>query len=140
MPAITTTNPTNTSHSWCDSAAMAKSGSPAAVTSGHHDPPGTWIGAGGVAGRGVMGAWCSVCHSGSRLSTRGITVKLYTGGGDGIAHSSVAPFHGSLPATSPRRRLHHRFTRNTSTETPIKNAPAVETWFNCVTPSSGPYV
>src|SRR5258706_5043650 len=138
MPVIRTAKPTNTSHRWCDTAATAMIGRPRAVISGHHDPPGTWIGAGGVRGNGAMAPWCSVFHSGSRLSTRGITVKLYTGGGDGIAHSRVAPPQGSFPATSPRLRVHHRFTRNTSTATPSRNAPAVETWFKRVTPNSGP--
>src|SRR5258705_12818766 len=110
MRAITTATPTNTSHSWCDSAAIAMMGNPTAVTSGHHDPPGTWIGAGGVAGRGVMGAWGSVCHSGSRLATRGITVQLPTRGGYGIATSRGAPFRRSLYTHSQRRRLSTRST------------------------------
>src|SRR6266850_4432498 len=127
MPTITTATPTNTSHNWCEIAATALLGKPTAVMRGHHEPPGTWIGTGGVRGSGAIAPWCSVFQSGRRLSTRGITVKLYTGGGDGIAHSSVAPCQGSFPAGSPRRRVHHRFTRNTSVATPSRNAPAVET-------------
>src|SRR5581483_7374219 len=37
------------------------------------------------------------------LVTVGMTAKLYSGGGELVAHSSVGPFHGSGPAGSPRR-------------------------------------
>ncbi len=37
------------------------------------------------------------------LETFGMTAKLYSGGGDEIVHSSVAPCHGSGPAGSPRK-------------------------------------
>ena len=35
----------------------------------------------------------------------GTSAKLYSGGGDGIDHSSVRPSHGSSPATAPRLAL-----------------------------------
>ena len=38
---------------------------------------------------------------GSTERTRGITSKLFSGGGDGVNHSSVFAFHGSGPATRP---------------------------------------
>src|SRR5260370_15271162 len=66
--------------------------------------------------------------------------KLYTGGGDGIDHSSVAPSHGSSEASSPLRRLLNRLITNSNTENPMPIAPIVEIWFSSVTPSSGPYV
>src|SRR5713101_5487597 len=42
------------------------------------------------------------CHQSSRAWTRGISAKLYSGGGDGIDHSSDRPSHGSPPAIGPR--------------------------------------
>ena len=39
---------------------------------------------------------------GSTLRTRGITSKLFSGGGEGVNHSSVFAFHGSGPAIAPR--------------------------------------
>src|SRR5437588_10867433 len=43
-------------------------------------------------------------HSGWRLATTGIDAKLYSGGGDVVAHSSVSASHGSGPAGFPRQR------------------------------------
>src|SRR5215468_9372865 len=45
------------------------------------------------------------CHQSSRASTTGISAKLYSGGGDGIDHSSERPSHGSDDAIAPRRVL-----------------------------------
>ena len=39
---------------------------------------------------------------GSTERTRGMTSKLFSGGGDGVNHSSVFAFHGSGPAIAPR--------------------------------------
>jgi hypothetical protein len=44
-------------------------------------------------------------HIGYGLVTRGITAKLYSGGGELVAHSSVAPSQGSGPAGAPRNTL-----------------------------------
>src|SRR5215208_4627356 len=38
---------------------------------------------------------------GSTDRTRGMTSKLFSGGGDGVNHSSVFAFHGSGPAITP---------------------------------------
>jgi hypothetical protein len=38
---------------------------------------------------------------GSTDRTRGTTSKLFSGGGDGVNHSSVLAFHGSGPAIGP---------------------------------------
>jgi hypothetical protein len=45
---------------------------------------------------------------GSRLRTRGMTSKLFGGGGDCGNHSSVLPFQGSLPALRPCLMLQSR--------------------------------
>src|SRR5215211_7134204 len=47
---------------------------------------------------------------GSTLRTRGMTSKLFGGGGDWVNHSSVFPFQGSLPALRPRLALHSRLS------------------------------
>src|ERR1051325_9036865 len=64
------------SHSVWVSGASARIGRPNAASMGHHDPPGTWIGPGGVAGGSRIGSWCSVFQRGSRFATVGITEKL----------------------------------------------------------------
>src|SRR6185295_9421160 len=136
MPRRRIAAPTNTTHSVCVRTDSAITGRPQAATSGHHDPPGTWMGAGGVAGGSRIGSWCSVFQRGSRLVTVGMTEKLYTGGGDGMLHSSVAPPHGSFEAACPCPRVRHTLKRNTRIDTPIRNAPTVETRFRDPTPSS----
>src|SRR2546422_7447594 len=140
MPTRRIAAPRNASHSVCVSGARARTGNPSAATSGHHEPSGTWIGAGGAAGGSGIGSWCSVFQRGSRFATVGITEKLYGGGGEEIAHSSVAPPHGSFGAGAPCERVRHRLTTNTSVATPIKNAPIVETRLRLETPRSGAYV
>src|SRR6266550_9120484 len=124
MPTTRVASPTNTSHSWCEMAPAAITGSPNAVIIGHHEPPGTWMWAPlPPPPPGGGGTRCAALQRGRRLATVGITSKLCGGGGDGIVHSSVAPPHGSSPAASPLVRERHKFHRNTSTERPIKNAP-----------------
>src|SRR2546428_12867436 len=54
MPTISSATPTNTTHSVCVSGASAITGRPSAATRGHHDPPGTWMGPGGTAGRLII--------------------------------------------------------------------------------------
>jgi hypothetical protein len=63
---------------------------------------------------------------GSTERTRGITSKLFSGGGDGVSHSSVLAFHGSGPAIVPF--LVERTTLMIVSSTPIaiRNAPIVE--------------
>src|SRR2546430_13565374 len=51
-----------------------------------------------------------------KLRTGGTRSKLYGGGGDVVAHSSVLPCHGSLPAISPWFQLRTMLIRKTSTE------------------------
>src|SRR5207253_2350574 len=101
MPTSSRAAPTNTTHSVWVSADSAMTGRPSAATSGHHDPPGTWIGPGGTAGGSFIGPWCSVVQRGRRLVTVGITEKLWAGGGDGMLHSSDAPAQGTLEARCP---------------------------------------
>ena len=54
---------------------------------------------------------CLRSHSGRRLLTSGMTAKLYAGGGDGTAHSSVQASQGSFPAGLPLKydlhQIHH---------------------------------
>src|SRR5437879_2993512 len=137
MPTIATTAPASTTGRKCDKAPIAMIGSPTAVIIGHQEPPGTWIGAGGRSGNGAIGPWRSVCQSGSRFATVGMTVKLYTGGGDGIAHSSVAPFHGLAGAFTGCHRVRSRFQKKISVAMPTRNAPMVETRLKPATPRSG---
>src|ERR1700737_169488 len=61
----------------------------------------------------VAGSTCTPCaaaalwrgvvrsQSGTRDVTRGMRAKLYSGGGDGIDHSSVAASQGLFPAIAP---------------------------------------
>ena len=44
---------------------------------------------------------CFKSHSGRRLRTTGNAAKLYSGGGEVVAHSSVQASQGSLPAILP---------------------------------------
>src|SRR2546425_9568270 len=110
MPKRRMAAPTNTTHRVCVRGASAMTGSPRAATTGHHEPPGTWIGAGGTAGGAFIGPWRSVRQRGSRLSTVGITEKVYGGGGEGVPPSSGAPPPGSVDAGAPRGRPRHKVT------------------------------
>src|SRR5207247_11009361 len=93
--------PRNASHRWCVSKARASTGSPSAATGGHHEPHGTWTGAGGAAGGSGIGSWWSVLQRGSRLATVGIAEDKYGGGGEGIVDSSVSPPPGAVVARAP---------------------------------------
>jgi hypothetical protein len=66
---------------------------------------------------------------GSALRTRGITSKLFSGGGDWVNHSSVLPFHGSLPALRPFFMLTTTLMSVISTPMPSRNEPIVDTRF-----------
>ena len=56
--------------------------------------------------------------------TVGMVAKLYSGGGEGIDHSSVLPSQGSFPAGSPLRTLQKKLCRNISTERTIMRDPS----------------
>src|SRR6266566_207502 len=47
---------------------------------------------------------CLRSQSGRRLLTIGISAKLYSGGGEGVAHSRVHASQGSFPAGCPLRK------------------------------------
>src|SRR5687768_17609522 len=64
-------------------------------------------------------------QSGSRPTTAGSLSKFHSGGGDGIAHSSVAPFQGSAGAFPRRRDVLMMLIRNTRNDSPRMNEPAV---------------
>ena len=63
---------------------------------------------------------------GSTERTRGMTSKLLTGGGEGVNHSSVLPFHGSGPAITPRLTLRTTLSTVTSTPSARMKEPTVE--------------
>src|SRR3982750_911406 len=50
----------------------------------------------------ATGSSPGVSHKGVALSTTGIGSKLYTGGGEEVAHSRPAASHGFGPAIAPR--------------------------------------
>jgi len=51
--------------------------------------------------------------------------KLYAGGGEVVAHSSVLPCQGSLPAGSPRVQLWMTLMKNSSMEIAIRKEDIV---------------
>src|SRR5207302_2991706 len=55
-------------------------------------------------------------RTGMKLRTGGTRSKLYGGGGELVAHSSVLPFQGSSPAISPLAQLRTMLTRSKATE------------------------
>src|SRR5438552_12545815 len=132
MPVTRIAAPRNATHSVCVSGASARTGRPHAATSGHHEPAGAW-GFPGSAPSGIA-LTCVIDQRGRRLATVGMTSKLCGGGGEGMVHSSVAPPHGSLPATLPRVRVRQTLTRKTAIDTPIRNAPTVDTRLSLATP------
>src|SRR5688572_23202985 len=120
---------------------LAKIPSPALARSGHHDGDGRSIRSTGSAGcSGVPSSRTCTdvslvgpylwSQNGRALLTSGIAAKLYSGGGEDVVHSSVAPSHGSFPASSPARVLLHAFTKKTSTPSAITKAPTVATRFH----------
>src|SRR5205823_2292695 len=89
------------------------------------------------AGRWASGAAVAPCrrsHSGRALRTGGRVAKLYAGGGDDVAHSSVQASQGFGPATAPRRRLRQAFQRKASTDSASTNEPTVSTRFQVPQP------
>ena len=65
----------------------------------------------------------------------GIVTKLYSGGGEVVAHSRVSPPQGSLGALGPRRRLHTQLTKVMRMPRARTNDPTVEITFGAVHPS-----
>ena len=70
--------------------------------------------------------WRRMSFIGSTERTRGIASKLFSGGGEGVNHSSVLPFHGSGPATAPLLSERTRLTTVSSTPIARTNEPIVE--------------
>ena len=69
-----------------------------------------------------------------------MTAKLYSGGGEGIVHSSVAPCHGSGPAGEPRNQLTTRFASSTTIPTVVMYEPIVSARLSGPQPSPPGYV
>src|SRR5439155_20122399 len=136
MPVIRIAARRNATQRVCVGGARARPGAPAEATNGHHEPAVAWSFP-SSAPSGIA-LTCVIDQRGRRLATVGMTSKLCGGGGEGMVHSSVAPPHGSLPATLPRVRVRQTLTRKTAIDTPIRNAPTVDTRLSLATPSSGP--
>src|SRR5205823_4764392 len=66
--------------------------------------------------------------------------KLRSGGGEVVAHSSVWPSQGSLPAGRPWRSDRYRFQAKNSTLTAMMNEPIVEIRLRFPKPSLSRYV
>src|ERR1700682_1707389 len=64
-----------------------------------------------------------------KLRTGGTRSKLYGGGGDEVAHSSVLPRQGSSPAISPPFQLRTTLIRNSSTEKAMRKDETVMIMF-----------
>src|SRR5262249_13776510 len=79
---------------------------------------------------------CFRSHSGRRLETVGTTAKLYGGGGEVVAHSSVQASHGSLPAGPPPPRATTTFTPSGATPRICRGTPNVVTRFQTSQPRS----
>ena len=63
-------------------------------------------------------------------------VLVHSGGGEGMAHSRVAPFHGSAGAFRGLRAVRAMLTRNTRKDSPRMNEPTVSICFRVSKPSS----
>ena len=70
--------------------------------------------------------WRRMSFIGSTERTRGMTSKLFSGGGEGVNHSSVLAFHGSGPAGGPFLSDRRRLMIVSPTPIAIMNAPIVE--------------
>src|SRR5665213_1949493 len=68
-------------------------------------------------------------HNGLLPCTTGTSSKFFKFGGEVVAHSSVNPSHGSLPAFFPLFKLFMIMYPNCKIEIPIRNAPMVEIIF-----------
>src|SRR2546427_8442893 len=80
------------------------------------------------------------CHSSSTLCTTGMSSKLWAGGGEEVAHSSVRASHGSSPAAwADDRDVRTTFRMKITIEAAIMKAPMVETMFQKFHPANGEY-
>src|SRR5438067_8488428 len=68
-------------------------------------------------------------HNGCRLATTGIDAKLYSGGGEVVAHSKVSAAHGLGPAGLPHQRAWNQFTNVIPVPTAKMKPPIVEMRF-----------
>src|SRR5262249_36513740 len=110
----------------------------------HAGPPAPLVADGSGVGPRVSGHSCgpsgsSGCfrsHRGRRLPTTGTTSKLYSGGGEVVAHSRVQASHGSSPARSPLRSERTTFTTKKRTPSICSGTPAVVTRFHHSHPRS----
>src|SRR5271165_5839977 len=80
---------------------------------------------------------CFKSHSGRRLRTTGILAKLYSGGGDEVAHSRVQASQGSLPAGFPLRYDQTTFTTQNRMPTIWKMTPMETIMFQSSHPRPG---
>src|SRR5712692_3464285 len=69
--------------------------------------------------------------------TVGMRAKLYTGGGEGMDHSSVRPSQGSSPAACPDRIVLATLTMKNKIDTAMMKEPMVDTMFQKFHPRSG---
>src|SRR5919201_5426721 len=103
-------------------------------------PRGPPVAGAGEWGRGGVGEKCAFSrsrrlplsrsldrrsHSGRALSMGGSAAKLYAGGGEVVAHSSVQASHGLSPAGFPFRRLQNLFHSRNMVARAVTNAPVV---------------
>src|SRR5439155_20098651 len=84
----------------------------------------------------TTGCWSVATHSAFRPPTVGGYTKLYSGGGEVVAHSSVSPPQGLAAATAPRRTLQATSASRTSRPTPRTTPPAVARRFRLPQPLS----
>src|SRR5215212_6660574 len=70
----------------------------------------------------------------------GTCTKLWGGGGEVVAHSSVQARHGLGPAGSPLRRLDVTFQISTNRARPVKKTPMVEIRLSSPQPGRSGYV
>src|SRR5262249_29444861 len=77
---------------------------------------------------------CFRSHSGRLLRTSGSVAKLYSGGGDVVAHSSVQASHGSLPATWPWRSERTTFQMKSAIAADWNTTPTDATRFTLSQP------
>jgi len=73
------------------------------------------------------------CQSSSRLVTSGISLKLYSGGGDGMVHSSVRASQGSSPTISDLRVM-KTLMMKMRIERAMTKEPTVDTMFHTSQP------
>src|SRR6185436_13633491 len=87
-----------------------------------------------VCGISDVRSGCVRSHNGYRDSTSGISAKLYSGGGDGIDHSSVAASHGLSGAMGPLDLLRKKFHTKIEVDSTSMNAPMDEIMLNVSQP------